>query len=219
MSVRYLSCCTWTVVWSKNVSPSDCIYSAFHCLCLSANPKKMSYISLFYFFFLPLPGCLSWGWAVLFIDLTWHDRDAQEDTGWSTLCHVNMHWRRRAQAGEMTERSGKHPAAAELPLLENRMFFWKTKVPYVYGTCCQFQGARNIPSQHGVVWIVGSGVPLFPSVVWCVQLSAAFTFCKEHGAVRKQFTIDERVKLLKMVEFQSAESCLVQRLVPSISLK
>ncbi len=47
ISMYYLCCCTLTMVWSKNVSSSTCIYSAFHCLCLSAIPMKIRNISLF----------------------------------------------------------------------------------------------------------------------------------------------------------------------------
>lgn len=50
ISEHHLGCCTLTMVQSKNVSSPSCIYSAFHCLCLSAIPIKMSNISIFFFF-------------------------------------------------------------------------------------------------------------------------------------------------------------------------
>ena len=114
ISEHHLGCCTLTMVQSKNVSSPSCIYSAFHCLCLSAIPIKMSNISIFFFFFffLLLPVCVCRGSALLlFIDLTWHDRDTQEDTHRSTRCHVNMHRRRWAQGGEKAEKYLEKPQA------------------------------------------------------------------------------------------------------------
>lgn len=157
------------MVWSKNVSSSTCIYSAFQCLCLSAIPMKMSYISLF----LLLPGWLCRGWAALFIDLTWHDRDTQEDTRWSTHCHVNMHWR-RTRWGEdrgIWKALGKQ---LYLLLLEKSMLFQNGKyrmyTEHAANSKAHRQDSRSIHSQCGVVWSVGCRCPLSPPVVECKQL-------------------------------------------------
>lgn len=138
ISTHYLSCCTLTMVWSKNVSSSTCIYSAFHCLCLSAIPMKMSYISLFFFTF-AWPSVPGMSCSFYRPHLTW-----QGYTGGYTLVHsLSRKYALKTMSTRWREDRGiwKALGGSCTSFFRKEHAFSKRQVQNVYRTCCQFQSA------------------------------------------------------------------------------